>query len=482
LRSDLLTEAVRYYQEFVNLSAGDDSLLPELAKVARHMGQINGLLGKWADAIQAHRQAVAFRERLAKADPEAAKRQHDLAIALSELAIAEFAVGKVQEALQNLVRAQAIWEVQVGQHPNDPHLRQYLAKNRNHSGEYLAALGDSARAEQYQQQALALWEQLAKEDPEQPWYRHDLARVCHELGRLSQDGGRTTQALQFYERARAIWEGQRTTAPGVGFGTELAECYLSIGAIEAARGRAAAALRLYENARAELEPRVRDTGEMPHFQVYLAAVYHKIGELNQSLGKPAAALASLHQACTFQENVLKLAPDSCDAQFKYGVILHALALVEWKQGKVQTARATLRRAVTQGRAAMANALQVPQYRKALSDHYRELARLERELGCPAEAVAKVLEWKELRPGDAAELYHAARALALCVPLVAKGKAVTPTEQTERERLIKLAIETLRQAVREGFDDLKQLDSEADLAPLRGTPEFERLRRSMGKPG
>jgi hypothetical protein len=61
--------------------------------------------------------------------------------------------------------------------------------------------------------------------------------------------------------------------------------------------------------------------------------------------------------------------------------------------------------------------------------------------------------------------------ALCAEHVTKHKP-TPTdaEQAERQKFLKLALDTLKASLAAGWDDFEHLD----LNPLRGLPEFEAL--------
>jgi hypothetical protein len=86
-----------------------------------------------------------------------------------------------------------------------------------------------------------------------------------------------------------------------------------------------------------------------------------------------------------------------------------------------------------------------------SEHYLHLAALQRDLAHPAEAAATSMEQKQLWPHEPDELYQVARELARCIPLVGKGRAeLSVQEQAERQRYAEQALETLRQAISQGF--------------------------------
>jgi eukaryotic-like serine/threonine-protein kinase len=472
LRKQLLEEAGRYYEDFLRQHAEDDSLLPELAKAARNIGLIAGFLGRWPEAAAAHRQAAGLWERVAQADSTAAEPQTNLAIAYSELASAESFTGKVQEPLSRLDQARAIWERLVDQHPADARYRNYLAKNCNHIGAALCAIaGKIPQAIELQRRALGLWEKLVDEKPADPLYQHDLARVCLELGGLYEVIGKPADSLPLYQRARAIWEKRRAEGMRTGMGCELGYCYEALGELQSAAGHTAEALQLFESARADLEPLARGDPDQPHLTLALAEAYRRIGELQQCSARPAVALASLQQACALLEGVLKAAPNVHRYQGAYGGALDSLAQTLAEQGQLEQARDTFSRAVAQHRAALASAPEALGPRVELSRHFRGLARVERSLGHPEQAAAATLERAKLWPADREELYQAACELALCVPLAG------PSPE-KRLRYEEPTLETLRQAIRQGFQDGQRLDKEAALAPLRALPAFQKLRAEI----
>jgi hypothetical protein len=138
-----------------------------------------------------------------------------------------------------------------------------------------------------------------------------------------------------------------------------------------------------------------------------------------------------------------------------------------------------RTAIAKQRSALEQFPQAAEYREQLGQHYLHLAALQRDLSRPTKAVATSLERRQLWPHNANELYEVARELALCIPLVAKGQAeLSAQEHAERQRYADQALETLRQAVREGFADRDRLQNEPDLAPPRSSAEFQKLLQEL----
>jgi tetratricopeptide (TPR) repeat protein len=114
----------------------------------------------------------------------------------------------------------------------------------------------------------------------------------------------------------------------------------------------------------------------------------------------------------------------------------------------------------------------------LSKTYAELGELEREQGQLRKAVAIALQRRALWPDNGNELYNVACELARCIPLVDRDKSEQPAgEESERRRYADLAMETLRAALRQGFQDWQRLAEDENLEPLRERLDFQELLKS-----
>src|SRR5262249_12702273 len=88
---------------------------------------------------------------------------------------------------------------------------------------------------------------------------------------------------------------------------------------------------------------------------------------------------------------------------------------------------------------------------------------------------------QLTPQGPDLTYEAARAFALCVSGVAPGKpakGLSTQEQADRERYAARAVELLRQAVREGYQNLTHMWRDIYFAPLRSREDFQQVVREL----
>src|SRR5262249_62027728 len=106
-------------------------------------------------------------------------------------------------------------------------------------------------------------------------------------------------------------------------------------------------------------------------------------------------------------------------------------LLELKRG--DEALAQPRQAIRHQRELLEQAPQDPRYRQPLCRDYLPLTRLCRQLGRHSEAVEAAREYQKLSPRDAEEIYQVACEVALCVPLVGKGKKEPTAEERALQR-------------------------------------------------
>jgi tetratricopeptide (TPR) repeat protein len=120
-------------------------------------------------------------------------------------------------------------------------------------------------------------------------------------------------------------------------------------------------------------------------------------------------------------------------------------------------------------------------RKALSDAYLALAKVQRSAGRPADAAATARERIKLWPGSFGETYDLACDLAQCVPLVGKGKEFTPELQAQRQKYADEAMEALRAAVLLGYNDAAHAKADSDLDSLRDRDDYRKLISQLEQP-
>jgi hypothetical protein len=105
-----------------------------------------------------------------------------------------------------------------------------------------------------------------------------------------------------------------------------------------------------------------------------------------------------------------------------------------------------------------------------------LVRLERH----ADAVRAAREYAREFPDDPAAAYDAACYIARCVPLAERDPKLSAEErQKTGDEYGRLAVEQLRAAIQAGYRDIRHIQADRDLDPLRGRQDFRELLVELG---
>src|SRR5262249_11502278 len=153
------------------------------------------------------------------------------------------------------------------------------------------------------------------------------------------------------------------------------------------------------------------------------------------------------------------------------------------EGKPAEARRLLEEAVRHQEAAVKGDPKRRGFRAILRDHYAALAATLAGLGEHAEAARVAEELPRAAPGDRTALFDAACALALCTPVAEKDAQLPPEKRKDLARsYADRAMESLRQAVESGFNNVRQLRQDPALEPLRSRRDFQELVKGLEAKG
>jgi serine/threonine protein kinase/tetratricopeptide (TPR) repeat protein len=249
IRRELLLEALKFYQKFLQKKSDDPEIRRGAALAYGRVGRIQRFLGQYAEAEKAYRSAIGMLEELggqSKGEPALRARIGDL---LRELAWTLNCLGKHEEAVRNMRRAVAIAENLVEDYPDLPTYRTALVSARNQLADALAArqpeeaeqlfrgnlpLADDdtnleaihrglgnvfmttqcfSEAEQAYRQALNYAERRAAESPVAHWLQSALANDLLVLASALTATQRPQEAEQHVRRAVVIYDQLATNFP-----------------------------------------------------------------------------------------------------------------------------------------------------------------------------------------------------------------------------------------------------------------------------
>ncbi len=496
-RFALARDAIKSYYT----GASEDVLLrePELSRLrARLLGQSADFYRRLADAIE--QEPAPDAEALA-----------ELSGALFDLGSIIDQIGRRDDAIATLRRAEAIQRRLVADAPADPVARRGLA---NLLGTIATAVLDrrgAADARPIYHEARAIWARLVADDPASTADRDGLATLEMNLGVLEQRDDNIPEALALLGRACATWEEVIVQSPGdwrMRDGMAIAYDNLAItemycGKLDDAGRHLARGLALREALAADrpddLGAQVRlsrsylavgeglrlgrrdETALVPLRKStavagravaasptsliarrILAESHNITGRLLAEIGRSAEAVDEYRPAADLYASMVAADPDSAvlrNDQDKY-LTMYGLALESL--GRRADALAVFERAVESRR--ISRGLDPEAFHtKWFYDSYRHLTRLRIDSGFAAEAAALARERRDLWPDRPGELADVARDLA-------RSAALTP-DPVARDALEAEAVVTLSRSIALGYSDLDYLRRDEAFDPIRGRPDF-----------
>jgi eukaryotic-like serine/threonine-protein kinase len=443
LRKSLLKEPLAFFRSLRQRLQADADTRPDslarLASASFELGDLSDQIGDKPDALSAHREALAIRQRLADAHPEVHRHRSDLAASQERLGVLLLAIGQPAEALASNKAALASWTALAEARPDFAEYRAGLAMSRQLLGTLLQDTGHAPEARAEYESALASWNALVDAHQDIAEYRSGLARSHVAFGHLLQITGRLDEAMASDKAALSAWETLAKAHPDVfEYRVELAKCHTTLGTLsissqryDEARAEHEASLPLWQ-ALADAHPTVTE------YRVELAKAHFTLGVAFQFTRRPAEARAEHEAARKVYLALAEAHPGVPDYANYLGGTLTNLALRDIVGRRYAEARDRLREAIAWQRKALAANPDNPQYRFFLRTTYANLLQAAQGLEDAAlEAEARAGK-AEMSVGDPLQAAVDARLAA-----VLDGAA--PKDNAERLALARRAYDTARYA-------------------------------------
>ncbi len=383
-RRELLEEASRFYDRFIQKRAGDPKLERELAQAYFKSASIAKEIGSNAGARERYRQASRLWEKLITDHPDVPEYQKDLATTYNNLGNLQQVTGERVEAMQSYEQARQLREKLVADHPGVPEYQNDLAATYGSLGILQEVTGERAGALQSYEQARRLQEKLVVDHPNVPKYHTTLVAIYNNLGMLQSATGERAGALQSYKQARRLQEKLVADHPSVPeYHMALARASNNLGNLQRDTGEHAGALQSYEQARRLQEMLIADHPDVPEYQNDLVRTYNNLGMLQSNNGERAGALQSYEQARRLQEKLVAHHPDVTEYQNALAHAYNNLGMLQSDSGEQAGAYEQARRVLEKLVAAHPD---VPEYQNDLASSYNNLGLLQNATGQRAAAL------------------------------------------------------------------------------------------------
>jgi serine/threonine protein kinase/tetratricopeptide (TPR) repeat protein len=431
-RKELLQNAREFYERFIREQFDAPGVRYDLGLAHRRLAEIHHELSDYAAAEESSTKAVAILGELARAHPETAEYQRDLAAGYSMLGLIYSDTARWEEANAAYEQALAILEEQVRAHPEVTEYEYTLAKTYGASALMYHRSVRLENAEKRFQQAFDVLNKLLQNHPQNSEYQWlmsttqmNWAQDCLTRGWFEKAETALKAAQSVYGRlVRA-----RSDAPPEDW-QALARCdailglaYRELAKTERAEAAQQQALEIFEKV-------AREHPDVLVYEYDVGRCYSELARTADSAGRTDAALARFGKAIA---------------------IIGGVVGKGYKPGRSRLLDTRLYRAGTLA---------------AQGDHVQATAE--------AEAVARLGDLNFASVYNVACVFSRASAAA-----DHDTKLSTADRARLKARYADRAMVYLRQAVAEGWGETSVAKKDADLDPLRGREDFQRLIAELG---
>ena len=476
-------QAIATYESLVRMDPQVIDHRRELAWTCRALGDLQAEIGRSSEALESYQRAQEIAEKLARQNPSLLELQADVASIYASLGRLKRQTAELPKAVEYYGRACDIRQQLVAIDPNVERFQRDLASCQLHLGMAqldVDALPDALGTFDF---ALENYRALAQKNPDDETIQDALAQTHRNIGLVYRASGDQVRALEAFQETLKIFErlGSDKSAP-VAFKAGWADALVNIAVDRRALGQADEALAA---ARRAVEIQAHVVSELPEvaeYQYMRAEGLTTLGLLQLQLGEYHQALDSFQSVVAIVSKISDEQPDDLKYRSLLGTALDKQAIVLWLLDKRGEAIESARHATVSLLFSFEQAPSTVQYRLNLSDNYFNRAKFDRESGQPAEAVVLTLERKKLWPDDAGELYKAACELALSAKAASDlaGDKPSAAQQAQQNNFANLAVETLKEAVAAGLQDVRTAGTDSRLEILHTHPEFKQLMKAIDK--
>jgi tetratricopeptide (TPR) repeat protein len=530
LQRDLLEDALKFNQQFLEERGSDASVRKEASLAYLRAAGIRGMLGQQDQAVAAYREAIQLQQQLADEAPDDTERAHALIRSFEALGSELAETNQVAEAEQAYRTAFGLLEGLMRRSPDIPEYRRDLASLHNLQGNLFSRTSRWEEVEKSYRQALAIQDALVAEFPKVPDYRREQAQTLDFLGLRLVAMQRQDEAEKALQKAvdtmtALVAEFPREAA----YRQDLVQCQFNLATMRAERGRSKEAEESFRKTVQLQSALVADFPRVPSYRQALAKYYYNLGLVCESSNRRQDTLEAYRQSAALGEALVAEFPKVPAYQEELAGTLNNMSLVLSASGQKAEAEKVCRRGIHHLEPLVAEFPKTRHYLSQLGNLLAGLADLLRDRNALPEAKqaleraidlqrtarklspAQLLYTKLLHADlvgladlhlrekdytaaaatagelgrtlskDAQAHYNVACILARCAPLAASDDRLTDAKRKELERSYgDQAMAALQSARQDGFKDVALLKKDGDLDTLRARPDFQELLVVMEK--
>ncbi len=425
-RKELLQNAKGFYERFIREQFDAPGVRYDLGLAHRRLAEIHRELGDYAAAEESATKAVALLRDLAHAQPDVAEYRRDLAASYATLGLVYWDTARWDEAEAAYQQALDIQENQAGAYPEAAEYRYALAKTYSASGLTHYRAERPERAAKRYQQAVDILSKLILNYPLVAEYQSLMAATQMNRGQLYLTQGRYDEAETALKDAGRIY-GRFVSGPDVlpEYQQSQARSYAILGHVYRDRVESEKAEAIQQQALQILEKLAQEHPDVQEYAYDVGRCYYELAETADRGGRPDAALVRYDKAIDIMEGAVGKGYLAARPQLVGARINRAGALA----GRGDHARAT----------------------------------------DEAEAVARQGNLHSVNLYDLACVFSRSSAAA------DHDTKLSPADRTRlKARYADRAMDFLRQAVAQGWNNPRVMEKDPDIHPLRARPDFRKM--------
>jgi serine/threonine protein kinase/tetratricopeptide (TPR) repeat protein len=417
LRMAVLSDTLKYYQEFIARSAGDPTLRSDLATTHFHAGTIASQLGERETAEKSFRAAAEMFAELAKPDSDSAKFRQQQATALNNLALLYVADGKLKEAGEQYADAIRLQTRVTNAESSDPEAKQLLAELYTNRGLLERQQGEPAAARKSLTKAIGQLEAVIDAEPQDRNARHALALALNNRSFVEQQSDWQAARESCQAAVELLEELLETATEGTSTAStrsDLGLSYNNLAAILGHLGDESEAVGAFERAIEIQERLVRQAPGVVQYRSDLAITWNNLAQALARVEQHDRAELAYQRA---EELFAELVDDfQSDVRYRSSLagVFNNRGMASELQGDLKQALSAYKQAIENQQVAVSRAPGQSQYREYLSKHYVNCSRVLQLLDRPADAVAITLARRDLWQGQGEMLFQVGLELATIV--------------------------------------------------------------------
>ncbi len=484
LRTKLLKEAARFYEELDKLLAGqtDPKSRKTLAVGYFQLAELTQKIGDMKEALAVHQKALALRRELAAVPGADVETRLDVARSLHAVGSLLQGTGDMAAAMAAFQEVRDLAAVLDAESPTDA-VRVLLGYGHNGIGFVLAATGKPAEALDAFRKALAVYQKLpeAGQYPQPghgPTFGIQLqAGVLMSIGQALAETGTAADGLESYRKATAIMQKLADAHPANTLvQSYLAMCHLGTGVTLMTTGKNEEAIATWRKG-LDIQRKLADAHPaVTQYQTLVAYSHYNLGQALSRMGKPTDSLKEFQAGQAIMQKLADANPAVPGFQSDFAWGTNHIGRQHARLKQYTEAFAAFERGLAIHQKLVDAHPTIPAYSFVLGQGLAYRGWAYARAGRSAEAAAdlrRTLALWEKEPITEGDM-HFDRSQALTLLAGLAGDAKSGVTQAEAAKFADQSIASLREAVRIGWsggpNDLKEPDFDA----VRSRADFQKL--------